>query len=156
MDESVPVYTPRLLLLTLRSTALVELGSPKEAQPLLDQAKEIADSSGSQELVALCIICQALVDLAEKNADSALRLAQEAFDVFKKGNALFEQAIVLRVIGRAYYALHQDDLAHRSFEASRGIFKSIGNEHMLHVNARDTIFKTDSASLKRQGPGCKV
>jgi tetratricopeptide (TPR) repeat protein len=124
-------------LLALRSMALIQVGRADEAQPLLEQAKGIAQASGSREWTAYVDLFQGMYALAKHDAVKALTLTQSAAQVFTEESALFSQAYALREEARAYRELGQLRQALKVFDEARAIFESIGNQHQVSLTTEE-------------------
>jgi tetratricopeptide (TPR) repeat protein len=115
-------------LLGLRAVALINLGRGDEAQPILNEARTVAQASGSREWVAMVDMFQAMLAVTRHDGLKALSLAQSAVQVFTEEGARFEQAIALRAVGSAYREMGQLRLAKKAFDDAKTIFDAIGNQ----------------------------
>ena len=130
-------YTARPQLLAYRAITLVHLGRNEEAQPLLDQARNLAQSSGSREAVALVDTFQAMLLLSKHDGRAALPLAQSAVQVFTEEQARFEQAWAQRAVGAAYRELGQLKQSRNAYDDAKAIFQAIGNQHQVSITAEE-------------------
>ena len=133
----VRLFAARPQLLVFRAVALILLGRGDEAQPLLDQARGLAQSSGSREAVALVDMFMAVLMLSRHDGLKALPLAQSAAQVFTEEQARFEQAWALRVVGGAYRELGQLKQSRKAYDEAKAIFQAIGNQHQVGVTTEE-------------------
>ncbi|MCL5998165.1 MAG: AAA family ATPase [Chloroflexi bacterium] len=130
-------FAARPQLLSLRSVALIHLGRTDEAQPILDEARTIAQASGSREWTAYVDLFQGMYALAKRDGLKALPLVQHAVQVFTEEGARFSQAYALREMGQVYRELGQLRLAKKAFDDAQAIFATIGNQHQVDVTAEE-------------------
>jgi predicted ATPase len=131
-------YSVRPQLLALRGLALINSGRMDEAQAALDQARPMAEASGSRESVATIDLFKAMVALTQENPAKALPLAQSAAQVFTEEGARFEQAWALRAIGRAYRLTDQFSLSRKAYNEAKAIYEVIGNQHQAGVTTEES------------------
>jgi tetratricopeptide (TPR) repeat protein len=131
------LFASRPQLLAFRAVALILLGRGDEAQPLLDQARGLAQSSGSREAVALVDMFTAVLMLSRHDGLKALPLAQSAAQVYTEEQARFEQAWALRVVGSAYRELGQLKQSRKAYDEAKSIFQAIGNQHQVGVTTEE-------------------
>ena len=131
------LFAARPQLLAFRAVALIFLGRGDEAQPLLDQARGLAQSSGSREAVALVDMFMAVLMLSRHDGLKALPLAQSAAQVYTEEQARFEQAWALRVVGGAYRELGQLKQSRKAYDEAKSIFQAIGNQHQVGVTSEE-------------------
>ncbi len=129
-------FAVREKILVLRAATLGELGSTSEAASLFEQARAVAQISGSREMIAYVEAIQGLLELTLGKADKALTFATNSLQVFSSTGDKFEQALCWRLCGRACRALSQADMAQHAFQQARAIFESIGNGHQVAVTDR--------------------
>jgi hypothetical protein len=130
-------YAARPQLLSLRSVALINLGRADEALPLLTEAREIAQASGSREWTAYADLFNGMYALSKHDGLKALALTQNAAQVFAEEGGKFSQAYALREVGRAYRELSQLRLAKEAFDDARAIFEAIGNQHQVTITTEE-------------------
>ena len=131
------LFAARPQLLAFRAIALILLGRGDEVQPLIDQARGIAQTSGSREAVALVDVVTAVLALSRHDGLKALPLAQGAAQVFSEEQSRFEQAWTLRVVGSAYRELGQLKQSRKAYDDAKAIFQAIGNQHQVSVTLEE-------------------
>ena len=114
-------------MLAIRAAALIGLNRLDEAKALLDQADDVAATSGIAEWAAYVKFIRARLDFASRDFDAAADKAGDAARVFEQEWAYFEQGQALRLVAVAHKAAGNESAAQYAFKQALDIFERIGN-----------------------------
>ncbi len=117
-------------MMAIRAAALIGLQRLDEAKAILDQADEIAATSGIAEWAAFVKFMHARYEFALRHYDAAGDMAADAARVFDEEWAYFEEGQALRLVAEAHKAAGNLSTAQHYYKNALDIFERIGNEPM--------------------------
>ena len=124
---SVPAGDPFLgVLLAVQIEALVELGQPERAEPLLRWLEERASSVDRAWARAAAARCRGLVRAAQGDSEGALRALTEALLQHDRCAIPFERAWTLLVLGKLHRRRKEKRLAAAALRDALHIFEGLG------------------------------
>jgi hypothetical protein len=130
-------FPERPQMMAIRAAALIGLRRLPEAHVLLEQADDIANSSGIREWMAFVKLMHARYNIAIANYDVAADLASEAARIFGEEWALFEEAQAIRIVARAHKHAGNPSAAQFYYGNAIERFERIGNAPQAQATRKE-------------------
>jgi DNA-binding CsgD family transcriptional regulator len=116
----------RARLLPAYIEIMLAVGDIQEARTACRELDEIADALDIRVLRAIAAHSRGSVELAECDAEVALRSLRYAFEIWQQVEAPYPTARVRELVGRACRALGDEEGARLELEAARVVFEQLG------------------------------